>query len=591
MPRGKGILLVGVVIALTAGVAPIASADAAGVPRIAWQQCPDDKQLHCAMVPVPLDYADPRGKKISLRLVKRVADKPNRKIGTVFINNGGPGGSAADFVTGIDGLLGAATQERFDIVGIDPRGIGGERNCLTAACGSEPVVCAADPADPPGPARPAALFPRGPEQVRAQLEYEAFNRALCDRRGNEILDHMSSADTARDMDLMRRAVGDRKLNFYGISYGSVLGATYAAMYPNNIRTMIVDAVLDPVAWSTGRGDDGKYLMSARLGSEYGAWESLHSAFAECDRVGPTRCPAAGKAAAKFYAVSERLKQGDVEIPGGKLNYQEVMGTLLGALYAAPVYPAIMEFVEATHQQIFGTTTARATASTATDAWTRLRDSDRPSTPTYGVTAQDSRPTSAIKPAADQRGPSFGIEVTERHRRPGFAAGVTGSGFGVEVADHRLRPGFGTEVYRPAFEGVACADGANPNDPDASVRSAAHAEANGPGFGELWSWATSPCVNWPGSSKSAYRGPWKTRTSTPLLIVGNLHDPATPISGARALNGLMGGSRLLTLDGWGHGALGASTCVTTKYAAYFVNQKLPAPGSVCQTDAPLFPATN
>ncbi|CRK61852.1 probable exported protease [Alloactinosynnema sp. L-07] len=538
MPRGKGILVVGVAIALTATVAPAAYADTAKVPRIQWQQCPDDKHLQCAMVPVPLDYADPMGKKISLRLVKRVADKPNRKLGTVFINNGGPGGSAADFVPGIGDLLGVGTRERFDIVGIDPRGIAGHRNCLTEDCGSAPVVCAAAPQDPPGPPFPSAFFPRSAAEVTTQLEFDDFFRRLCDQRGNEILDHMSTADTARDMDLMRQAVGDRKLTYYGVSYGTILGATYAAMYPNKVRALIVDAVLDPVAWSHGRGTDSQYLLSARLGSDFGAWESLHSAFAECDRVGPSRCPAAGKAAGKFYAVSERLKQGDVDTPSGKLNYQEAMGTLLGALYGSTYYPAIMEFVEAVHQLIFGTART-ASADRAGDAWTALRAVDRPAHP-YSVGPWGST------------GPS------------------------------------GEEVVSPTFHGVACADSVNPTDRDAAVRSAAHAEANGPGFGELWSWATSACVNWPGSSKSAFRGPWTARTSTPLLVVGNMHDPATPISGARALNGLMTNSRLLTLDGWGHGALGESACITKSYETYLVDRKLPAQGAVCKPDAPLFP---
>ncbi|HVK24869.1 MAG TPA: alpha/beta hydrolase, partial [Actinokineospora sp.] len=135
----------------------------------------------------------------------------------------------------------------------------------------------------------------------------------------------------------------------------------------------------------------------------------------------------------------------------------------------------------------------------------------------------------------------------------------------------------------------CADSVNPVGREAAVRSAAHAEAEGPGFGQLWSWLTSACANWPGSAKSAFRGPWQTKTSAPLLIVGTMHDPATPISGARALNGLMTGSRLLTHDGWGHGAIGESTCVTKSYESYLVDRKLPPQGTVCQSNAPLFPA--
>jgi hypothetical protein len=145
-----------------------------------------------------------------------------------------------------------------------------------------------------------------------------------------------------------------------------------------------------------------------------------------------------------------------------------------------------------------------------------------------------------------------------------------------------------DVLRPTFEGVLCSDSVNPSKEESAIKSARFANSQGPWFGSVWSWTSSVCVSWPGSSADAFRGPWRHRTSAPLLITGNLHDPATPISGARAVNKLFRGSVLMTVNLWGHGALGGSECAVRKWDAYLVSGRLPAPGLVCQPNAPLFP---
>lgn len=109
-----------------------------------------------------------------------------------------------------------------------------------------------------------------------------------------------------------------------------------------------------------------------------------------------------------------------------------------------------------------------------------------------------------------------------------------------------------------------------------------------GFGRLWTWISSACADWPGSSRDAFRGPWKVRTDTPLLIVGNTHDPATAISGARAPHSLLPGSRLVEFKTCGHGAIGQSRCVTRRFSAYPVRQSLPDRGATCQPDRVLCP---
>ena len=111
----------------------------------------------------------------------------------------------------------------------------------------------------------------------------------------------------------------------------------------------------------------------------------------------------------------------------------------------------------------------------------------------------------------------------------------------------------------------------------------------PWFGKLWTWASSPCAGWPEELKEdRYAGPFDVAPANPVLVVGNSYDPATPLHGARAVNRLLEGSRLLVLDGWGHGALATGPCVDDAYAAYLVDGELPRPGTVCKPRRPLYP---
>jgi pimeloyl-ACP methyl ester carboxylesterase len=483
----------------------------------------------CARVRVPLNYRQPLGATISLFMTKRPADDPADRIGSLFVNPGGPGGSAAEFVPYAAHALGAVVRRRFDIIGIDPRGVGE----------STPVVCKAQPGEPSLPPRPNEAFPRGPHQIAGWFAYDEGERSLCANRGNPVLDHMSTADTARDMDLIRQAVGDRQLTYYGISYGTMLGTTYAAMFPTHVRAIIVDGVLDPMEWTTGRfGLGRKVTVSARLRSGYGSWEALTSAFDECDRVGIHRCRWAGHIGTEWTKLIARLHAGAVRVQGQRITYADVIETVLGALYDEKAYPAIFRSIDGLYRQLFQPSTgARAAAARA---WTALRSEVAASgrvVPTYGV-----EPVSV-----------------ESQRR-----------------------------IEPEFEGVICSDSVNPTREQAAIPSAHFANEQGPGFGAAWAWISSVCINWPGSSSGAYQGPWRTRTAHPLLITGNLHDPATPISGARAVNKLFKGSVLMTVNLWGHGALGHSSCAVKKWDAYLVSGRLPAPGLVCQPDAPLFP---
>ncbi len=314
----------------------------APVPVLAWDQCSEDEgptegDVECTTAAVPLDYDDPTGPTVDLDLLRVPATgDPADRIGTLFVNPGGPGGSSRYFAWFFGELVPNEVSAKFDIVGIDPRGVGP----------SAPMICRTDKKRP---GYPMAFFPTTNAEVKRQLAYNKWQRLACRDGGNRIVDHMSTADTARDMDLIRQAVGDTQLTYYGISYGTQLGATYAAMFPEQVRAIIIDGVLDPVAWSTGGAGDADRPFSERIGSGYGAWQSLTAALAECDRVGKKRCPIAGHAPEIWHEVVHKLRnrKGD-QYP----TYQDVVGTALGSLYDARSIGYLMRNLGALHKQLF-----------------------------------------------------------------------------------------------------------------------------------------------------------------------------------------------------------------------------------------------
>jgi pimeloyl-ACP methyl ester carboxylesterase len=188
--------------------------------------------LECATLSVPLDYADPGGPQITLGIGRLPARDQAHRIGNLFLNPGGPGASAVDFLTaaafGVP-FFSADIRDRFDLIGIDPRGVGL----------SSPVQC-----DPAIYNQPVSLFPH------SQTEYDALvahNKALgesCLAMTGPLLGHIDTVSAARDIEAVRVAMGGEPLTFLGLSYGSMLGAQYAALYPTTIRAMALDGALD-----------------------------------------------------------------------------------------------------------------------------------------------------------------------------------------------------------------------------------------------------------------------------------------------------------------------------------------------------------
>ncbi len=519
MRRRSALVVLGLVAGLM--VSPVVPQALAEQPRVNWQECPSEfgSDFDCAAYAVPLDHDQPGGTTIRLKLIRLPASDPAHKLGSIFINPGGPGGSGVDAVGQLGPILfSAKVRARFDLVGFDPRGIGRSNPllCFNSFPDSTRVV-------PPFP------FPATDTEENLVERLDMNFARACDARGRPILDHMATADVARDMDLLRAAVGDETLNYVGYSYGSFLGTTYANLFPQRVGALVVDAVLDPIAWTTGRGREAQTQpVSTRLRSDEGAQSTLDEFFRLCDEAGRDGCAYAPHSQTRYAALAALLRIAPVAyidpFSGAPLlvRYADFIGITLSALYDPFVWPQLGRWL------------------TGLEKAAVLAGGSQP--------AEDSATTSA---------PQLGL-------------------------------------YRnivEGFPGVICSDSVNPGDHRFWERAGQRADAQFGYFGRIWTWASSPCATWPGSDADRYLGPFTRETANPVLVVGNLYDPATRYQGAQTVADLLPNSALLTVAGWGHTSLFLSRCADDVVSQYLLTGATPAPGTVCQQDVPPFPSSS
>ncbi|MGW2825302.1 alpha/beta hydrolase [Streptomyces sp. NPDC001443] len=326
--------LAAAVVCLTAVTRPDLAAAAPPLPpvpapRLDWRPCTSGSPFDCATAKVPLDYREPAGRSIRLAVVRRKATGPGRRIGTLFMNPGGPGGPGTLQMPQWYEFFPKEVRERFDIVSWDPRGVG---ESTAVRCFDDDLASAA------WQARVPAGFPVG---ARERAAWTAAYRDLgqrCMKRDPELLRHVSTTDTARDLDLLRRSVGEDRLSYLGTSYGSFLGATYANLFPDRVRAMVLDGNLDPRSWfGEGTGTEPELTTFQRLGADIGAAATLDRFLSLCGSATPADCAfSAGSPAAthdKFAKLSTRL----AERPVGPWTYGATVDDLLTNLYV--VHPA------------------------------------------------------------------------------------------------------------------------------------------------------------------------------------------------------------------------------------------------------------
>ncbi|HET9782241.1 MAG TPA: alpha/beta hydrolase [Candidatus Dormibacteraeota bacterium] len=453
---------------------------------VAWTDCGDGFQ--CGAVAVPIDYANPTHGTIRIALARKPATDPSHRIGSLLLNPGGPGGSGITFVRYSARLM-AGLNARFDLVGFDPRGVG---QSAPVRCLSGPQTDAADAIDP--------VLDDAQERKTYLDSLKAYAKA-CERTSGRVLQFVDTASAAKDMDVLRAALGDTKLTYYGLSYGTFLGQMYAHLFPNHVRALALDAVFDPALTFSDR----KLQTTAALEA------NLQAFLAYCRSVGSCQLATSGDPAEKLYGLMDRLDRQPLTVGHRRLTRSLALEAVLISLYSPR-------------------------------AWDILQ--------------------SALA-AADQ---GEGLALLE------ISDAVLG----------RHSDGSYTN-FQDADAAIFCADNVVASDVASYDDLGAQLSSLSALFGPALQYSGIGCSYWPVKPSRA-PGPLAAIGAPPILLVGGTGDPATPYASAVAVNKELAGSVLLTRIGYGHGSYGQSECVREATDAYLIDLTLPAPNTVCQSDA-------
>jgi len=304
----------------TGKAATTTTAPAAGRPAkpgaVSWRGCGLGAQ--CAVVEVPLDYAHPDGDTIPLSVTRVPARK--KRIGALFVNPGGPGGTATDFAAEIASFgLPTEITDRFDIVGVDPRGLG-----------ASDINCHGDPHKLYG----VDYSLDSPADTKALLDVSRAYIAGCRDHVGRMLPHLGTADDARDIDSVRAAMGDDKLSYLGFSYGTAIGQMLAQLHPERIRAMVLDGVVD-------LGESGLQLA---VDQADGFEKALHDWAADCD-ADPS-CPAGPDAMASINRLSAKVERAPIPAKPRDLGPGELATGMAQPLYVKDAWPDLSEAVAA-----------------------------------------------------------------------------------------------------------------------------------------------------------------------------------------------------------------------------------------------------
>ena len=251
---------------------------------VEWSDCDAGE---CATVNVPIDYDEPDGEMTELALARRPADKPDERIGTLFINPGGPGGSGVDYLQQFAGQASDEMLARYDIIGFDPRGV----------ASSDPIDCLSDEeldtfiaADP---------SPESASEVRELAKQTTAMGKGCLADAGALARNMSTVDVAKDLDVLRGVVGDDKLHYAGASYGTFIGSTYAELFPKRVGRLMLDGAIDPSLSS----------HDATLGQSEGFQTALQAYVRNCVESVST-CPLDGDVTRGMKQIGDLLDRAD-----------------------------------------------------------------------------------------------------------------------------------------------------------------------------------------------------------------------------------------------------------------------------------------
>ncbi|MDO4613605.1 MAG: alpha/beta hydrolase [Actinomycetaceae bacterium] len=487
--------------------------------QVQWGACDEDVDTHsgasCATLHVPLDYDNPQGQTIDVLMARVKAT--GTKIGTLFVNPGGPGGSGVQFLANLVDVLPGSLRDHYDIVGFDPRGVGHSTpvTCLDDAgldamldgtfrapegddawkVADEVVRTLELPADPP----PGVTA----EDQRTMAMQVASWAKACHNQVGDLLDHVDTVSTARDLDVMRAAVGDEKLAYLGYSYGTYLGQIYIDLFPDNVGRLVLDGVL-----AAGASMDEVAEIQA-----VGLEESLRHFVEYCRGQG--HCPLTGTTDEGMRQISEFVAAlADNPLPAKNsdrvLTEQAAFTALIGPLYNTSSYSSLNSAL------------------------------------TAALEKHDAAAMLALADAYTGRLPEGGYDSNSNE----------------------------------AFNAINALDYPVVGGPKEWLESARRLAEKAPVLGPSMGYAAASQLAW-GAREAPERKPVTGKGAQPVLLVNALHDPATPLAMAKDVHAHLDGSVLVTVDSWDHTTLATgSSCVDDLVAAYLLKGELPEGDREC-----------
>ncbi|MER6125829.1 alpha/beta hydrolase [Streptomyces sp. NPDC001795] len=326
-------VLLGVVAPLTTS-APVSAAAAAAAPSLKWTKCEGsglDPWQQCASVEVPMDYADPGGRKIDVAISRIPSEKPAARRGALLMIPGGPGGSSLADPSGKGQKLPQDVRDAYDLIGFAPRGL----------APSTSVSCGLDHADlATSKLRP---WPAPDGSVTENMATARRMADACARNGGELLRHISTVDEARDIDRIRAALGERRLSAWGVSYGTYVGAVYSQLFPHRTDRIVLDSNDNPDPDRVARA----WLAGHETGVEdtFPEFAKWASAPGNPDRVARS----AAEVRPLFLRLAARLDRAPIPWPGAnpeELNGNVLRQTMLDSLYSPSRFPTLAKLMVA-----------------------------------------------------------------------------------------------------------------------------------------------------------------------------------------------------------------------------------------------------
>jgi pimeloyl-ACP methyl ester carboxylesterase len=316
---GAAVVVAGTITAVPADASPSHTAEAARAAQLAWKKCAttDYPTLQCASLKVPLDHSNPGGKQITLAL-SRIPHTAKTYQGPLLVNPGGPGGSGLTLAGFVASALPKAVAAQYDVIGFDPRGVGKSAPALNCVPGHF------------APVRPDSV-PSAAATERANLQRAKSFAAACGKKYASVLPYINTVSAVRDMDAIRRAVGARKLNYFGYSYGTYLGAVYAKLYPERVRRLVLDSIVDP----TGVWYEDNLAQDYAFNDRHRALMAWIAKYDATYKLGTDP----GKIEAKWYAMRAALAK---KPAGGTVGAAELEDTFLPGGYYNGYWPYLAE---------------------------------------------------------------------------------------------------------------------------------------------------------------------------------------------------------------------------------------------------------